>query len=178
MNFTLEQIAHLIGGKLDGSKDIKVNTISSIEDAEEGSISFLSNPKYEQICSGNTGHAEAVKIKYDTNIISFSKLLEIFFKTHDPTTLNRQGNDVGTQYRSSIFYKNELELNIAKKMILKLNESKIFSNKIVTLLEQQSKFYEAEDYHKKYFYKNPTNMYCQLVVKPKIEKFLKENANI
>lgn len=137
----------------------------------------ISNPKYEEICTGTTGHAEAVKIKYDTNIISFSKLLEIFFKTHDPTTLNRQGNDVGTQYRSSIFYKNELELNIAKKMILKLNESKIFSNKIVTLLEQESKFYEAEDYHKKYFYKNPTNMYCQLVVKPKIEKFLKENTN-
>ncbi len=137
----------------------------------------ISNPKYEEICTGTTGHAEAVKIKYDTNIISFAKLLEIFFKTHDPTTLNRQGNDVGTQYRSSIFYKNELELNIAKKMILKLNESKIFSNKIVTLLEQESKFYEAEDYHKKYFYKNPTNMYCQLVVKPKIEKFLKENAN-
>ena len=137
----------------------------------------ISNPKYEEICTGTTGHAEAVKIKYDTNIISFSKLLEIFFKTHDPTTLNRQGNDVGTQYRSSIFYKNELELNIAKKKILKLNESKIFSNKIVTLLEQESKFYEAEDYHKKYFYKNPTNMYCQLVVKPKIEKFLKENAN-
>lgn len=137
----------------------------------------ISNPKYEEICTGTTGHAEAVKIEYDTNIISFSKLLEIFFKTHDPTTLNRQGNDVGTQYRSSIFYKNELELNIAKKMILKLNESKIFSNKIVTLLEQESKFYEAEDYHKKYFYKNPTNMYCQLVVKPKIEKFLKENTN-
>ena len=137
----------------------------------------IPNPKYEDICTGTTGHAEAVKIKYDTNIISFSKLLEIFFKTHDPTTLNRQGNDVGTQYRSSIFYKNELELNIAKKKILKLNESKIFSNKIVTLLEQESKFYEAEDYHKKYFYKNPTNMYCQLVVKPKIEKFLKENAN-
>ena len=138
----------------------------------------IPNPKYEEICTGTTGHAEAVKIKYDTNIISFSKLLEIFFKTHDPTTLNRQGNDVGTQYRSSIFYKNELELNTAKKMILKLNESKIFSNKIVTLLEQESKFYEAEDYHKKYFYKNPTNMYCQLVVKPKIEKFLKENTNI
>ena len=137
----------------------------------------IPNPKYEEICTGTTGHAEAVKIEYDTNIISFSKLLEIFFKTHDPTTLNRQGNDVGTQYRSSIFYKNELELNIAKKKILKLNESKIFSNKIVTLLEQESKFYEAEDYHKKYFYKNPTNMYCQLVVKPKIEKFLKENAN-
>ena len=137
----------------------------------------IPNPKYEEICTGTTGHAEAVKIEYDTNIISFSKLLEIFFKTHDPTTLNRQGNDVGTQYRSSIFYKNELELNTAKKMILKLNESKIFSNKIVTLLEQESKFYEAEDYHKKYFYKNPTNMYCQLVVKPKIEKFLKENTN-
>ena len=131
------------------------------------------NPTYEQVCSGTTGHAEAVKIEYDSNIISFDELLEVFFKTHDPTTLNRQGNDVGTQYRSAIFYKNEKELNVSERMIKKLDDSNLFDNKIVTSLEKETKFFEAEEYHKKYFYKNPENVYCQLVVKPKIEKFKK-----
>ena len=138
----------------------------------------IENPTYEQVCSGNTGHAEAVKIEYNLNIISFEKLLEIFFKTHDPTTLNRQGNDVGTQYRSSIFYKNESELNISKSMIKKLNDSNLFPNKIVTSLEKETKFFEAEEYHKKYFYNNPENIYCQLVVKPKIEKFKKLGSSL
>ncbi len=138
----------------------------------------IENPTYEQVCSGNTGHAEAVKIEYNLNIISFEKLLEIFFKTHDPTTLNRQGNDVGTQYRSSIFYKNESELNISKSMIKKLNDSNLFPNKIVTSLEKETKFFEAEEYHKKYFYNNPENIYCQLVVKPKIEKFKKSGSSL
>ena len=138
----------------------------------------IENPTYEQVCSGNTGHAETVKIEYNLNIISFEKLLEIFFKTHDPTTLNRQGNDVGTQYRSSIFYKNESELNISKSMIKKLNDSNLFPNKIVTSLEKETKFFEAEEYHKKYFYNNPENIYCQLVVKPKIEKFKKLGSSL
>lgn len=138
----------------------------------------IENPTYEQVCSGNTGHAEAVKIEYNLNIISFEKLLEIFFKTHDPTTLNRQGNDVGTQYRSSIFYKNESELNVSKSMIKKLNDSNLFPNKIVTSLEKETKFFEAEEYHKKYFYNNPENIYCQLVVKPKIEKFKKSGSSL
>tara|TARA_X000000368_G_scaffold410421_1_gene393863 strand:- start:1127 stop:1663 length:537 start_codon:yes stop_codon:yes gene_type:complete len=138
----------------------------------------IENPTYEQVCSGNTGHAEAVKIEYNLNIISFEKLLEIFFKTHDPTTLNRQGNDVGTQYRSSIFYKNESELNISKSMIKKLNDSNLFPNKIVTSLEKETKFFEAEEYHKKYFYNNPENIYCQLVIKPKIEKFKKSGSSL
>ena len=138
----------------------------------------IENPTYEQVCSGNTGHAEAVKIEYNLNIISFEKLLEIFFKTHDPTTLNRQGNDVGTQYRSSIFYKNESELNISKSMIKKLNDSNLFPNKIVTSLEKETKFFEADEYHKKYFYNNPENIYCQLVVKPKIEKFKKSGSSL
>ena len=138
----------------------------------------IENPTYEQVCSGNTGHAEAVKIEYNLNIISFEKLLEIFFKTHDPTTLNRQGNDVGTQYRSSIFYKNESELNISKSMIKKLNDSNLFPNKIVTSLEKETKFFEAEEYHKKYFYNNPENIYCQLVVKPKTEKFKKSGSSL
>ena len=138
----------------------------------------IENPTYEQVCSGNTGHAEAVKIEYNLNIISFEKLLEIFFTTHDPTTLNRQGDDVGTQYRSSIFYKNESELNISKSMIKKLNDSNLFPNKIVTSLEKETKFFEAEEYHKKYFYNNPENIYCQLVVKPKIEKFKKSGSSL
>ena len=138
----------------------------------------IENPTYEQVCSGNTGHAEAVKIEFNLNVISFEKLLEIFFTTHDPTTLNRQGNDVGTQYRSSIFYKNESELNISKSMIKKLNDSNLFPNKIVTSLEKETKFFEAEEYHKKYFYNNPENIYCQLVVKPKIEKFKKLGSSL
>ena len=130
------------------------------------------NPTYEEVCTGLTGHAELVEITYDSNIVSFKKLLEIFFKTHDPTTLNRQGNDIGTQYRSAIFFQNKNELNVAKELISNLESSNIFLNKIVTTLEKKTEFFEAEDYHKKYFYNNPENMYCQMVVKPKVEKFL------
>lgn len=130
------------------------------------------NPTYEEVCTGLTGHAELVEITYDSNMVSFKKLLEIFFKTHDPTTLNRQGNDIGTQYRSTIFYQNKNELNVAKELISNLESSNIFLNKIVTTLEKKTEFFEAEDYHKKYFYNNPENMYCQMVVKPKVEKFL------
>jgi len=131
------------------------------------------NPTYEEVCTGLTGHAELVEITYDSDLVSYEKLLEIFFKTHDPTTLNRQGNDVGTQYRSAIFFQNKTELNIAKEFILNLELSNAFSKKIVTSLEKKTEFFEAEDYHKKYFYNNPENMYCQMVVKPKVEKFLK-----
>ena len=130
------------------------------------------NPTYEEVCTGLTGHAELVEITYDSNIVSFKKLLEIFFKTHDPTTLNRQGNDIGTQYRSAIFFQNKNELNVAKELISNLESSNIFLNKIVTTLEEKTEFFEAEDYHKKYFYNNPENIYCQMVVKPKVEKFL------
>ena len=131
----------------------------------------VSNPSYEQVCSGTTGHAEAIKITYDREILSFENLLKVFFETHDPTTLNRQGNDIGTQYRSSIFYKNKFELNFSKDYIARLEKSGVFSSKIVTTLEMETKFFEAEEYHKKYFYNNPQNTYCQLVVKPKIDKF-------
>lgn len=130
------------------------------------------NPTYEEVCTGLTGHAELVEITYDSKLISFKNLLEIFFQTHDPTTLNRQGNDIGTQYRSAIFFQNKNELNVAKELISNLESSNVFFNKIVTSLEKKTEFFEAEDYHKKYFYNNPENMYCQIVVKPKIEKFL------
>jgi len=133
------------------------------------------NPTYEEVCTGTTGHAEAVKITYDDNEISLEKILEIFFKTHDPTTLNRQGNDVGTQYRSAIFYENENELKFFEDYINKLNESNTFISKIVTTLENKSNFYEAEQYHHNYFEKNPLNGYCNVVVRPKVEKFRNEN---
>ena len=134
-----------------------------------------SNPTYEEVCTGKTGHAEAVKITYDDNEISLDRLLEIFFKTHDPTTFNRQGNDIGTQYRSAIFYENENELKFFEDYINKLNESNSFSSKIVTSLEKKSHFYDAEEYHHNYFEKNPLNGYCNMVVRPKVEKFRKEN---
>ena len=127
------------------------------------------NPSYEQVCTGNSGHAEAVKIEFNTNQISFKKILDIFFKTHDPTTLNRQGNDVGTQYRSAIFYSSERKFEIANKKIDELQE--YYENKIVTTLEKETKFYIAEEYHHKYFSKNPYNAYCFTVIKPKVEKF-------
>tara|TARA_B100000989_G_scaffold295024_1_gene275201 strand:- start:1033 stop:1548 length:516 start_codon:yes stop_codon:yes gene_type:complete len=132
----------------------------------------IKNPSYEQVCSGKTGHAEAVRIEFETSEISFNKILDIFFKTHDPTTLNRQGNDVGTQYRSAIFYNNESKFEIANQKIDELKD--YYENKIVTTLEKETKFYIAEEYHHKYFSKNPYNAYCFAVIKPKVEK-LKSN---
>ena len=129
------------------------------------------NPDYEEVCSGTTGHAEVVRITYDDIKISLQKILKIFFKTHDPTTLNRQGNDVGTQYRSAIFYENENELKYFEDYINKLNNSKTFNSKIVTTIEKKSHFYEAEQYHHNYFEKNPLNGYCNIIVRPKVEKF-------
>ncbi|OUW77366.1 MAG: peptide-methionine (S)-S-oxide reductase [Flavobacteriaceae bacterium TMED212] len=127
------------------------------------------NPSYEQVCTGNTKHAEAVKIEFELSKISYEKILDIFFKTHDPTTLNRQGNDIGTQYRSSIFYSDEKKFEIARKKIDELQD--VYGGKIVTLLEKETKFYIAEQYHHKYFSKNPYNAYCFAVIKPKVEKF-------
>ena len=133
------------------------------------------NPDYEEVCSGTTGHAEVVRITYDDIKISLEKILKIFFKTHDPTTLNRQGNDVGTQYRSAIFYENENELKYFEDYINKLNNSKTFNSKIVTTIEKKSHFYEAEQYHHNYFEKNPLNGYCNMIVRPKVEKFRNSN---
>ena len=133
------------------------------------------NPDYEEVCSGTTGHAEVVRITYDDIKISLEKILKIFFKTHDPTTLNRQGNDVGTQYRSAIFYENENELKYFEDYINKLNNSKTFNSKIVTTIEKKSHFYEAEQYHHNYFEKNPLNGYCNMIVRPKVEKFRNGN---
>jgi peptide-methionine (S)-S-oxide reductase len=138
----------------------------------------VKNPTYEEVCTGKTGHAEVVQIKFDAAIIKFEKLLEIFFKTHDPTTLNRQGNDVGTQYRSAIFYHDQNQKLVSQKIIKALNDSKAYSSAIVTTLEPASVFYRAEDYHQNYFEKNADkNPYCAIVVQPKVDKFKKAFAS-
>jgi peptide-methionine (S)-S-oxide reductase len=133
----------------------------------------VENPTYKEICGGNTGHAECLNIEYDVSKISFEDLLEVFWKTHDPTTLNRQGNDVGTQYRSVVFYHNEKQKSITQNQIAELDKSGAWSNPIVTTLEPFVKFYPAEDYHNNYFNNNGSNPYCQMVVRPKVEKFEK-----
>lgn len=132
------------------------------------------NPDYKSVCSGVTGHAECLDILFDPSMISYDQLLEVFWKTHDPTTLNRQGEDVGSQYRSIIFYHNEDQRIIAEAYKKQLDESGTYSNKIVTFVEPFQKFYPAEDYHQNYLELNGSNPYCQLVVRPKVEKFKKE----
>ena len=134
---------------------------------------FTENPTYESICTGSTGHAEVCKITYDSNIITYEDLLKVFFQTHDPTTLNQQGNDIGTQYRSAIFYTNDIEKQIALNLIDALNKNKIYPNKVVTEISKLGTFYNAEDYHQNYFKNNANAPYCQLVIQPKLDKFLK-----
>jgi len=138
----------------------------------------LDNPTYEQVSGGSTGHAEVIKIEYDPKLISFRDLLEIFFSTHDPTQLNRQGNDVGTQYRSTVLYANEQQKQETEKFILELETNRIFEKPIVTTLEPFTKFYEAEEYHKNYFKNNPSQPYCMLVINPKVGKFKQKYASM
>ncbi|RMD76943.1 MAG: peptide-methionine (S)-S-oxide reductase [Chloroflexi bacterium] len=131
------------------------------------------NPSYQRVCDGNTGHAEAVQIQFDTEQISYRELLEIFFSIHDPTTLNRQGADVGTQYRSAIFYHSEEQRQIAEQLVRELTEQRVFRDPIVTEIVPATTFYPAEDYHQEYFARNPYQPYCQFVVAPKVVKFRK-----
>jgi len=133
------------------------------------------NPTYEEICTGKTGHAEVCKIIYDPKKISFQSLLEIFWKTHDPTTTNQQGNDIGTQYRSVIFYLDEKQKKISLNYKNQLIKNKIFDSPIVTEIEKLNIFYEAEDYHQKYYENNSNKPYCKFVIKQKIDKYLKNN---
>ena len=129
------------------------------------------NPTYRQVCSGTTGHAEVVQITFDPSVISFREILEVFFAIHDPTTLNRQGADVGTQYRSAIFYHSPEQKEIAENLIAELNAEGIWDAPIVTEVVPLDKFYVAEDYHQEYFTQNPSQPYCRAVVAPKVAKF-------
>lgn len=128
------------------------------------------SPTYEEICTGTTGHAEAIQITFDPKVITFGELLELFFATHDPTTLNRQGADVGTQYRSEIFYHNAIQKQVAEGYIALLNQENTFGKNVVTTVSKASNFYVAEDYHKNYYSRNSNQSYCSYVITPKIEK--------
>lgn len=133
----------------------------------------VENPTYQQVCTGTTGAAEVVEITYDKSVVNLDEIFEVFFTVHDPTTLNRQGADVGTQYRSVIFYSNDQQKKAAESIINDLNNQKVYPSNIVTTLEPLKKFYKAEDYHQNYFNNNKEQSYCRLVIQPKIEKFEK-----
>lgn len=131
------------------------------------------NPTYKQVCTGLTGHAEAIEVEYDPAVVSFEKLLEVFFATHDPTTLNQQGADRGTQYRSGIYYHDDEQKRVAEKVIRALDDAKVFPAKIVTEVTKAEKFYPAEDYHQDFFANNPNQPYCRAVAAPKVDKVRK-----
>lgn len=131
------------------------------------------NPTYKEVCSGNTGHAEVVQITYDKTLTNLDEIFRVFFTVHDPTTLNRQGADVGTQYRSVIFYKDEFQKQAALNIIAALKKAKVYDRPIVTTLEALTGFYKAEDYHQNYYQNNKEQPYCQMVIQPKLEKFEK-----
>ena len=131
------------------------------------------NPTYKEICTGMTGHAEVAQVTYDSKIITFNELLDMFWKSHDPTTRNRQGNDIGTQYRSAIFYHNDKQKLLAEESKLKVDNSHIFTNPIVTEITKLDKFWPAEDYHNNYYANNMDQPYCRIVIKPKLDKLFK-----
>ena len=152
--------------------------LKGVESVESGySGGSVNNPTYEQVCTGETGHAEVIQIKYDPEIISFDELLEVFWKTHDPTTLNRQGADVGTQYRSVIFYHNDEQKKLAEQYKTELDKSGAWSDPIVTEISPLINYFAAEDYHQEYFENNPNQQYCNFVIAPKVEKFEKVFKN-
>lgn len=132
----------------------------------------VANPTYRQVCGGDTGHAEVVRVTFDPAQITFSDLLDVFFAIHDPTTLNQQGNDVGEQYRSVIFYTSEAQRRAAEEKIRQLTSERVYRSPIVTAVEPASTFYVAEDYHQEYFANNPRQPYCMFIVAPKVQKFL------
>jgi peptide-methionine (S)-S-oxide reductase len=148
--------------------------IKGVQGVESGYAGgHMDNPSYRAVCNGDTGHAEVVQVHFDPNIVSYRDLLNVFFAIHDPTTLNRQGADTGTQYRSAIFYHDDEQKRIAEELIKDLNAQKIWDRPIVTEVTKLDKFYMAEDYHQEYFARNPYQPYCMAVVSPKVSKFRK-----
>lgn len=148
------------------------NNVKGIKSAISGYMGGeTDNPTYESICTGTTGHAEVVQLCFDPSVISYREILEIFFALHDPTQLNRQGNDTGTQYRSAIFYHNQAQQEQALEIIDEITQAKVWPNPVVTEVTPKCTFYEGESYHQGYFSANPGNPYCQMVVAPKLAKF-------
>ncbi len=146
-----------------------VDSVTSVTSGYTGGN--IKNPTYEEVCSEKSGHAEAIQLTFDSEVISYDELLEIFWKTHDPTTLNRQGNDAGTQYRSVIFYHSEEQKQLAEKYKDALDKSGAWENPIVTDILPATEFYKAEDYHQDYYSNNPNQGYCAYIIAPKVEKF-------
>ena len=146
--------------------------LNGVEQVESGySGGWVDDPTYEQVCTGTTGHAEVVQVTFDPKIISLKKILEVFFTVHDPTTLDRQGADIGTQYRSVIFYRSEEQNTLAEEVIREIQKAKLWKAPIVTELVPFKAFYKAEDYHQEYYKKNPGQAYCRIIIEPKIKKF-------
>jgi peptide-methionine (S)-S-oxide reductase len=152
--------------------------LQGVEDVVSGySGGHKENPTYKEVCSETTGHAEVVQVKFDPQVISYRDILRVFFAVHDPTTLNRQGNDVGTSYRSAIFYHTDEQKQIAEEVIKEVTELGVYDDPIVTEVTKFDKFYPAEDYHQEYFANNPTQPYCAAVIAPKVAKFRKTFAD-
>ena len=165
-----------IGGGCFWCTEAVFSELKGVEKVESGySGGARANPSYEDVCTGHTGHAETIQITYNPGVISYRDILHIFFTTHDPTTLNQQGADFGTQYRSVIFYHNDEERRIAEDVIKEINGQKVWKKPIVTELTPFKAFYRAEDYHQRYFEKNPDAPYCQVVIEPKIAKLRQHN---
>ena len=148
--------------------------VKGVQEVESGYAGgHVSNPDYKMVTSGTTGHAEVIQITFDPEVVTYLELLEIFFKTHDPTTLNRQGADVGTQYRSIVLYHNEQQNKLAREVLDELDSEGIWSDPIITEIQAFEEFYSAEAYHQEYFENNPNQGYCRLVITPKLDKFEK-----
>lgn len=163
-----------LGGGCFWCSEAVFSELKGVERVEPGySGGSVPKPTYEQVCSGTTGHAEVVQITFDPKVISFREILDVLFATHDPTTLNRQGSDVGTQYRSVIFYHSEEQKATAEKVIEELTKAKTWDVPIVTQIEPFKAFYQAEEYHKNYFKRHPEQAYCQVIIAPKVAKFRK-----
>ena len=146
--------------------------LEGVESVESGYMGGRnSNPSYQQVCEGNTGHVEVIRVSFDPNKITFKELLDVFFTVHDPTTLNRQGNDVGTQYRSVIFYTTDEQRQQAELFVENLNSTKAFASSVVTAVEPAKDFFVAEKYHQEYYANNSSQPYCQFVISPKLKKF-------
>lgn len=164
----------IVGGGCFWCTEAQYLALDGVEKVQSGySGGQTKNPTYKEVCTGTTGHAEVIKITYDADKISYADILQAFFVSHDPTTLNRQGADVGTQYRSAIFAESDEQLKTAQDIVKQLNADGVYDDKVVTVVEMLDIFYVAEDYHQNYFAQNGDNQYCQRVVGPKVEKFKK-----
>ncbi|AXT40800.1 peptide-methionine (S)-S-oxide reductase [Alteromonas sp. BL110] len=171
------QVATLAGGCF-WCIESAFNTVEGVEKAISGYAGGeKADPTYEEVCTGSTGHAEVVQVTFDADNISYREILEIFFALHNPTQLNRQGNDVGTQYRSAIFYHDDAQKAEAEKIIAQITEEEIWPDPVVTEVVAVNNYYDAEDYHQDYFKNNPQNQYCSMVVAPKLAKFKKTFAS-